>query len=48
VSLLIADGEPLAQNLPIQLFLTRNFPKAKLLPLEGDPMNEARIIAHFN
>ena len=45
VPALVADGEPVGQNLAIQYFLARSFPVAKLLPLTGDPLADARVLA---
>lgn len=43
VPVLIIDGEPLTENLAIQVWIARNFPKAKLLPSE--PMAEIKAIS---
>lgn len=43
VPVLIIDGEPLTENLAIQVWIARNFPKAKLLP--ADPLAEVKAIS---
>lgn len=43
VPVLIIDGEPLTENVAIQIWIARNFPQAKLLPAE--PMKEIRAIS---
>lgn len=43
VPVLIIDGEPLTENLAIQLWIARNFPGTKLLPTE--PMAEIKAIS---
>lgn len=43
VPVLIIDGEPLTENLAIQVWIARNFPKTKLLP--ADPMQEIKAIS---
>ncbi len=43
VPVLIIDGEPLTENLAIQIWIARNFPVAKLLP--ADPMQEIKAIS---
>jgi len=43
VPVLIIDGEPLTENLAIQVWIARNFPAAKLLP--ADPMAEVKAIS---
>lgn len=47
VPTLVADGQPLAQNLAIQTYLARRFPEAGLLPFTGDPLVDARILARI-
>lgn len=47
VPLLIADGQPIAQNPAIHVFLARSFPQAGLLPLGGNPLDEARVLGHL-
>jgi len=43
VPVLIIDGEPLTENLAIQVWIARHFPAAKLLP--ANPMLEIRAIS---
>ncbi len=43
VPVLVIDGEPLTENVAIQIWIARNFPAAKLLP--ADPMAELKAIA---
>jgi len=43
VPVLIIDGEPLTENLAIQIWIARHFPAAKLLP--ADSMLEIRAIS---
>jgi glutathione S-transferase len=43
VPVLIIDGEPLTENLAIQVWIARHFPAAKLLPAE--PMLEIKAIS---
>jgi glutathione S-transferase len=43
VPLLIVDGEPLTESIAIQLWISRNFPQAKLLP--SDPWQELKAIS---
>jgi glutathione S-transferase len=43
VPVLLIDGEPLTENLAIQVWIARHFPAAKLLP--ADPMLEIRAIS---
>jgi glutathione S-transferase len=43
VPVLIIDGSPLTENVAIQIWIARNFPAAKLLPL--DPMQELHAIS---
>jgi glutathione S-transferase len=43
VPLLIVDGEPLTENVAIQLFINRTFPQAKILP--SDPWQELKAIS---
>lgn len=47
VPLLVADGQPIAQNPAIQTFLARAFPEAGLLPFTGESLAEARILAQL-
>jgi glutathione S-transferase len=35
VPLLVVDGKPLSENVAIQIWIARNFPKAKLLPADS-------------
>lgn len=48
VPLLVANGQPIAQNLAIQTFLARSFPEARLLPFTGDPLDDARILSQLS
>lgn len=43
VPVLVIDGEPLSENVAIQIWIARNFPKAELLP--SDPMKEIKAIS---
>ena len=43
VPVLVIDGEPLTENVAIQMWVARNFPKAKLLP--SDPAKEIKAIS---
>lgn len=43
VPVLIIDGDPLTENLAIQVWIARHFPAAKLLP--ADPMGEIKAIS---
>jgi glutathione S-transferase len=43
VPVLVIDGQPLTENVAIQIWINRNFPAAKLLP--SDPMQEVRAIS---
>jgi glutathione S-transferase len=43
VPLLVVDGTPLSENVAIQIWIARNFPKAKLLP--ADPWQELQAIS---
>jgi glutathione S-transferase len=43
VPLLLIDGEPLSENVAIQIWIARNFPHARLLP--ADPMQEVQAIS---
>ena len=43
VPVLMIDGEPLTENVAIQVWIARNFPAAKLLP--SDPMQELKAIS---
>jgi len=43
VPVLVIDGEPLTENVAIQIWIARNFPQAKLLP--ADPMKEVKAIS---
>lgn len=43
VPVLVIDGEPLTENVAIQIWIARNFPQAKLLP--ADPMKELKAIS---
>jgi glutathione S-transferase len=43
VPVLIIDGEPLTENVALQIWINRQFPQAKLLPV--DPKEEIRAIS---
>jgi glutathione S-transferase len=43
VPVLMIDGQPLTENVAIQIWIARNFPAAKLLPAE--PMQELKAIS---
>jgi glutathione S-transferase len=43
VPVLVIDGAPLTENVAIQIWIARNFPAAKLLPV--DPMQELHAIS---
>jgi glutathione S-transferase len=43
VPVLVIDGEPLTENVAIQIWIARNFPQARLLP--AAPMQEIKAIA---
>ena len=43
VPVLLIDGRPLTENVAIQIWIARNFPKAQLLP--RDPIGEIEAIA---
>ena len=43
VPVLVIDGEPLTENVAIQIFIHRAFPQAKLLP--QDPKREIKAIS---
>ena len=43
VPVLMIDGEPLTENVAIQIWIARHFPAAKLLP--ADPMQELQAIS---
>ncbi len=43
VPVLVIDGQPLTENVAIQIWIAHNFPAAKLLP--ADPMQELKAIA---
>jgi glutathione S-transferase len=43
VPLLVVDGKPLSENVAIQSWIARNFPKANLLP--SDPWQELQAIS---
>lgn len=43
VPVLVIDGEPLTENIAIQIWIARNFPHAKLLP--ADPAAEIKAIS---
>lgn len=43
VPVLIIDGEPLTENLALQVWIARQYPAAKLLP--ADPLGHARAVS---
>lgn len=43
VPVLVVDGRPLTENVAIQVWIARNFPRAKLLP--SDPWEEIKAIS---
>ena len=43
VPVLVIDGEPLTENVALQVWINRQFPKAKLLP--ADPAQEIKAIS---
>jgi len=43
VPVLVIDGQPLSENVAIQIWIARNFPAAKLLP--SSPMQELQAIS---
>src|SRR5690349_4387624 len=43
VPVLVIDGEPLTENIAIQIWINRHFPRARLLP--ADPQEEIRAIS---
>lgn len=45
IPLLVVDGEPLTENVAIQIFLNGRFPDARLLPPAATPIAAARQIA---
>ena len=45
IPLLVVDGEPLTENVAIQMFLNGRFPEARLLPPVATPLEAARQIA---
>lgn len=44
IPLLVADGRPLSQNVAILTYLAKVFPEAGLLPLVGDPFEDAAVL----
>lgn len=46
VPVLVIDGEPLTENLAIQLWIARQFPAARLLP--GEPMRQLQAISFLS
>jgi glutathione S-transferase len=44
VPTLVADGEPITQNVAILTFLARSFPEARLLPASSTLLEEARML----
>src|SRR5206468_1531161 len=45
VPVLVIDGEPLTENVAIQIWIARQFPEAKLLP--ADPESEIQAISRM-
>ena len=43
VPVLVIDGDPLTENVAMQIWIARTFPQAKLLP--ADPMKEVKAIS---
>lgn len=43
VPLLVVDGQPLSENVAIQIWIARRFPEAKLLP--ADPWKEVQAVS---
>jgi len=43
VPVLVIDGAPLTENVAIQIWINRNFPRARLLP--SDPLEEVKAIS---
>jgi len=48
VPTLLADGQPLTQNIAILGFLARSFPGAGLLPFSGDVLGDARLVSQLS
>lgn len=48
VPTLLADGQPLTQNIAILGFLARSFPGAGLLPFSGDVLGDARLMSQLS
>jgi len=48
VPTLVADGQPLTQNVAILSFLARSFPGAGLLPFTGDAIGDARLASQLS
>ena len=47
VPVLLIDGEPLTENVAIQLWIARRFPKAGLLPAGDDEIRAISLMAWF-
>ena len=49
VPVLVIDGEPLTENVAIQIWIARHFPSAKLLPVEAsDEIRAISLMAWFS
>ncbi|AEQ51253.1 glutathione S-transferase family protein [Pelagibacterium halotolerans] len=48
VPTLLVGGEPLTENIAIARFLAQRFPDAELLPVYGDPLSNARVLADLS
>ena len=48
VPTLVAEGQPLTQNVAILSFLARSFPGAGLLPFTGDALGDARLVSQLS
>jgi glutathione S-transferase len=48
VPVLRVDGNVLTENLSILFFLARTYPHAELLPLSGEPLEDALVIADLS
>lgn len=47
VPVLAIDGQPLTENVAIQIWIARNFPQAKLLPAQFDEYKAISLMAWF-
>src|SRR5215210_8386398 len=47
VPVLVIDGEPLTENVAIQIWIARTFPAAKLLPTGRDEIRAISLMAWF-